>query len=331
MPARTDNMMSSLVSVVVVSYNSSAYVTETLDSIYNQSWRDIELIITDDCSSDNTVELCSDWIARNSHRFVNTKLIASDKNGGVSANANRGLNLAKGIWIKFFAADDSMKPNCIAENMAWVSSNPEARVLFSKIDIYRNTFDPQNLIETAPQDIYNDDSIMAPGRSAESQHKMLLICDRIHFTPSAFLHKETLLSVGGFDERFRILEDYPLWLNLTKNGHKLNFLDAVTVNYRRHIDAINNTGVDYLVNPNYFKAEGFRRIYTYPFLPWDIRLDQRYCWLVLHLFHIRIINRNNKPNRFLYALLKVYLNPFRYLIYLKKAIYRNLEDKEFYR
>jgi glycosyltransferase involved in cell wall biosynthesis len=322
--------MNSLVSIIISTYNSSPFIVETLESIANQSWKEIELIITDDCSEDDTVRISQEWLKENIHRFVNTVLLQSEKNTGIAANANRGLYSAKGDWIKFLGADDTLKTGCIEDNMSRVASDPEIKVLFSRIEVYRETFEQKNLIETIPDNQFYPDGIMAPARSAESQYKMLLLCDRIHFSPSVFLHRETLLSVGGLDERFRLLEDYPLWLNLTKNGHKLHFMEKITVNYRQHSKAINNTGIHFLINPNYFRLEDFRRIYTYPYLPAAIRLNQRFTWYASQVFRCNWLNRNNMFNRSLHSLLTSYLNPFKYYIFLKKRSCRSQKNNEFY-
>ena len=89
-----------LVSVVVITYNSAQYVLETLNSIKEQSYSNIELIISDDCSKDKTVEICRDWLAKNKEKFVRTELITVEKNTGTSANINRGIKASKGKWIK---------------------------------------------------------------------------------------------------------------------------------------------------------------------------------------------------------------------------------------
>lgn len=68
-----------LVSVAVVTYNSSKTVLETLDSIYNQTYPNLELIVSDDCSPDNTVEICREWIAGHSRRFIRTELLTVEK------------------------------------------------------------------------------------------------------------------------------------------------------------------------------------------------------------------------------------------------------------
>jgi glycosyltransferase involved in cell wall biosynthesis len=322
--------MSSIVSVIIATYNSALFVVETLESVSHQTWKDIELIITDDCSIDDTIDVCRDWINKNSQRFVRTEILTTDKNTGVSANANRGLHIAKGDWIKLLGADDTLKPGCVNDNMLWIASHPEAKVLFSQIEIYRDKFRPENLIETVPGDPHNPDSIFAASKNAVSQYRMLLVSDRIHFSPGVFLNREVLFSVGCFDERFKLLEDYPMWINLTRNGHRLFFMEKVTVNYRRHSKAINNTRIDYIIKPNYFRTEGFRKMYTYPNLPVSIKLNQRYNWYVSQIFRINRLNRNIKGNRFLLTLLTVYMNPFRYYIYLIKRLNKNLEVNEFY-
>ena len=74
-----------LVSVVVVTYNSALTIVETLESVKNQSYQNIELIITDDASKDNTLKLCKDWLDQNGNRFPLFRIIESEKNTGVAA------------------------------------------------------------------------------------------------------------------------------------------------------------------------------------------------------------------------------------------------------
>lgn len=322
--------MNTIVSVIIASYNSSKFIIETLNSVYSQTWKDIELIITDDCSSDDTVEICQKWIEENNLRFCRVLLLESQINTGVSANSNRGLRAATGEWVKFLAADDTLLNDCLENNLDWVNKHPEIRVLLSRIAVYKNTFDKENFIHIIPGQPGSNQSIVAEGRSAESQYKMLLTCDRIHFSPSFLIKRETMLTVGGFDERFRLLEDYPLWLNLTKKGFRLYFMDKLTVNYRMHSKALNNRGESLIVNPNYFQHESFRRIYTYPFLPKDLLMNARYIWMISQPFRIKALNKKNTLNRFINSLLTVYINPFIYFLWIKKRFFKKHADIDLY-
>jgi len=308
-----------LVTVVTCTYNSSNYIIETLESIARQTYENIELIISDDASYDDTILKVEGWLQQEEikKRFVKSKILRVNKNTGVSANANRALKAASGDWIKYIGADDTLLPDCISNNVIHVKDNPNIKVLFSQVNMYINDFMETNFLYTTPDHIDNK-SILWDQYDSEIQYKMLLISDRIHFTPSIFLNTDTLKSVGGFDERFKLLEDYPLWLKLTKAGYRLFFMDKITVNYRKHAKAINNTDKQFIVNPNYFKNESFRRIYTYPNLPPLIRFYQRYNWYVCQIFRINSLNKSNRFNHFLSVLLTIYLNPGRYMIWLKR-------------
>ena len=80
-----------LISIVVITYNNSNYIEETLESIKSQTYNNIELIVSDDCSTDKTVEITEEWIDKNRDRFANVKLITTPVNTGISKNCNRGL------------------------------------------------------------------------------------------------------------------------------------------------------------------------------------------------------------------------------------------------
>ena len=112
-----------IVSIIVITYNSSKYVLETLKSALNQTYNNIELIISDDCSTDNTISICQNWLDENKYRFVDVKIVANKNNNGIPANCNRGINASTGDWIKLVAGDDVLCPNCISDNLFTVASN----------------------------------------------------------------------------------------------------------------------------------------------------------------------------------------------------------------
>lgn len=128
-----------LVSVVVVAYNSSKTILETLDSIFAQTYSPLELIIADDASTDDTAAIAREWIDAHRSRFVRTELVIAEKNGGISANCNRGCSRAQGDLMKSIAADDILLPNCITDNVDFMNTHPEATVVFSKIREFSTT------------------------------------------------------------------------------------------------------------------------------------------------------------------------------------------------
>lgn len=216
-----------LVSVCVITYNSAGTVVETLDSVYAQTYPDLELIISDDCSKDNTVELCREWIEGHKERFVHVNLVVSEKNGGPGKNNNRAFSCAKGDWIKPLAGDDRLFPNCISDNVEFVSSHPDAIVVFSKARIFK-TVDGRSVVT----DEYLTDNVIKQycTLSAEEQYKKLLY---FNFVPGVtfFINRE-FVQANPFPEVYPYLEDWPYWLRLTQKGVRLNYFEKDTVLYR---------------------------------------------------------------------------------------------------
>ena len=235
--------MKLLVTTAVVTYNAAAFV-ETLESVFHQTYKNIELIISDDCSKDNTLEIVEKWSSQSrvKERFVDIKIIKVPQNTGVSANCNRAIAASSSNWIKFIAGDDILLPQCIQDNMNFSNQNPSAKIIFSQVKVYQDTFEEKNFKKYIPSQFPNN--LMKVEFSAKDQFKILLASDRITYTPSYFFNKESLLSVGGYDEDNKLVEDYPMWLKLTKAGERLSYFHKETVGYRIHSKATNNTGHD---------------------------------------------------------------------------------------
>jgi glycosyltransferase involved in cell wall biosynthesis len=307
-----------LVSVIVITYNSANFVIETLESVRNQSYNLIELIISDDCSNDTTLEICMDWLKENSYRFIRSELLTVSFNTGIPANCNRGVYASEGEWVKVIAGDDKLESNCIKDNLDYIHRYPEVLVLFSCMNVFRAIFSANNFIEkhpaSPPLDFINE-SI-----DANCQYRMLLIRNRIGFVASSFISKEVLVKVGGFDEKYRLHEDNPMWLKLTKAGFKLYFMDIVTVSYRRHENSITYLPQNDLVNKTFLEQEEFRREYIYPFLEAGYKLDYWYRYRISLIVYRVFSNKSTRFSRFTYNLIMKWINPFYYYLTLKRLI-----------
>lgn len=225
-----------LVSVAVVTYKSADTILETLESIKDQIYPNIELIISDDCSTDSTVDICRSWVENNRGRFVRTEIVTEEKNTGVSANCNRVDRACHGDWVKIIAGDDIMLPNCVQDCVDYVTAYPNTIYLFGRmegfgrskeeVDDYMNRCFDYSFFEL----------------SAEEQYHRLLFKGNCVPAPTAFYNIHRLEDMGiGYDERVPMVDDYPKWMNITKRGIQLRFVDKVLVKYRLSESSISTT------------------------------------------------------------------------------------------
>lgn len=214
----------SLVSALVCTYNSSRTVIETLESITSQTYKNIELVISDDDSKDVSVEICEKWVEKNKNRFVRTRIITHTPNTGTSANLNRAFSEAQGEWVKVIAADDKLLPNCISDYIDYVYDHPEASIVFSKVVGFGN-------MEAANKWPFKN---VKRFFDAFSTKQFRIILSTSNFLPAAsvFLKKKVWEDLEGYDESIPLLEDWPFWVNALKNGYCFDFLDKETVSYR---------------------------------------------------------------------------------------------------
>ncbi len=226
-----------LVTVGVLSYNSSKTILETLNSIKEQSYGPIELIIADDGSSDDTVGVCNEWINNNKSRFKRVQLIKSDQNRGTSANCNSLLATAKGVWLKIIAADDVLLTDCIQKCIDYVGDNSSIKWLVGKSLKYVDIIDEEHLKKN--DIVYSKRRLSALHGTLEEQQKAIVDFNFIE-APNLFIKTEIIHEVGGYNEKYKLIEDWPLNLKLIYGGHKCFFLDEYIVGYRQSSSSVFN-------------------------------------------------------------------------------------------
>lgn len=216
-----------LVSVFIVTYNSSEYIAETLDSVKSQTYKNIELIVSDDKSPDSTVSIVKDWIEKNGSRFVRTELVEASRNTGTSGNYNRAVKACTGEWLKMLDGDDLLKPNCVSDFVKYVNLNKEAAIVFSNYDGLIARKGGWKVSER----ICSSKIIEFSKLSAVEQFKALLAGNFL-ISSTCFINAR-LLKDNPYDERYTLLEDVPMWQKLTMNGHHIDYMDVCTVYYRK--------------------------------------------------------------------------------------------------
>ena len=129
------------VSVIVVTFNSADVVIDTIKSIYEQTYENIELIVQDDHSTDDTVSLIEKWCIEHdaSRRFTNVVISSNLENLGTSQNLNEGCKKATGRWIKDIGGDDLLTKDCIEKNVEFATKiDEDALIMSDVIDFYQN-------------------------------------------------------------------------------------------------------------------------------------------------------------------------------------------------
>lgn len=217
-----------LVTVVVISYNSANTIVETLDSVKAQTYQNLELIISDDCSPDkSTIDVIQKWLEHNGSRFANAELVRAEKNTGVAGNINRGVAKSHGEWIKSIAGDDLMIPTAIEEYVNFVVNHPEkVRMCVCDVELFATGGDVSgDLVK------FYEKCVKLESEDYEHQRKRVMT-SLVFVGPAYFYSRELFYEVGGFSERYGCAEEWPFVYKVIMDGNRIYALDKKLVRYR---------------------------------------------------------------------------------------------------
>ena len=281
------------VCVGVLSYNSEKTVIETLNSISSQTYGAgaIELIISDDCSTDNTLSITREWVKKNKHNFLSATILENKNNSGVSNSINKLFFSTKLKWIKPIAADDILAPDCIVSNIDFLTRHSSAKLIFSKsmqfFDVPDKAAKPTVSVD---MDFFQSHS--------RQQYKCLLYENKV-IAPTSFINVPFIRSIGGANENYAMLEDHPLWLNATYHNEKLYAFDKITV-FHRLGDSLSQTDSNFgnvLFLSSQFK---FHKEIIWPEVSLLKQIDDRVMFLSKKIIMKIFNNKRNKAAIFIY-------------------------------
>lgn len=208
-------MTQPLVSVIISSYNHASYVEESILSVVAQTYPNIELLVVDDGSQDDSVERISKLQELYGFDFH------VQANQGLSKTLNDCIARAKGSLIAPFGSDDIMLPERIARQVAYISDKPEVGICggnIEQIDRYGKPLVSRNHKRPFRRLNFED---MFTGVKAGAP------------APTLLFRRDALELVGGFDVDIR-LEDLSIALKITRAGYFIDVLDVVLAKYRVH-------------------------------------------------------------------------------------------------
>lgn len=215
-------MKNPLVSFIVVSYNHSVFITECLNSIKNQTYKNWELIVADDSSNDNSVECTEKWLRDNN---VSAKTNFHSVNTGLATTLNECIEMTEGKYISIIAADDYFHPDFLTKCVsALENSEDNVAVAFSSAFIIKE--DKTLINYHSDFEFYKD----------KFQFRSTL--KNLNFIPAlcTLVKREILLETGKYDDT-KLIEDYDRWLRINEK-YFFSFVPENLAYYRKHDESI---------------------------------------------------------------------------------------------
>ncbi len=208
------------VSVVIPTYNRAAYLVEAIQSVLAQTFRDFEIVIVDDGSTDNTADVVKTINDSRLHYIF-------QENRGVSAALNTGWRAAGGEYIGILGSDDMWLPTCLQELVQTLETSPHLGVVYARAQGMDARGEPLTQLVGARE------------RFAGETLKSLVYGDFV--CPIAVVIRRAALErVGGYDESLIANEDWDLWLRLAPY-YGIGYVPRVLARYRFHTQNLTRT------------------------------------------------------------------------------------------
>jgi len=204
------------VSVIMSVYNGERYLREAVESILNQTFRDLEFIIIDDGSTDGTADVLRSY---NDPRIV---LLTNTDNIGLTASLNRGLGAARGKYIARMDADDISLPKRLERQIAYLDTHPEVGLLGTWVEVI---------------DEWGERLFTLQGSTDSLRLKWLLLVGQNLLTHSATMYRRSLVErLGGYHPG-RYSQDYELWSRMSFET-QIAQLPEILLRWRNHSEGI---------------------------------------------------------------------------------------------
>lgn len=218
--------MDELVSILIPLYNHEQYINECLDSIKNQTYSNVEVVIVNDGSSDNSEKIVKQWIENNPN--LNIKYI-SQENQGVTKTLNKMIGLSKGEYITLCASDDILKEESIEKRVEFLKINPLMEACIGDANVIGTNSELVN--ESAMKSLFYADY-----KRLENNIVNELVLNWSVVGPTFLAKKSLYEKVGMYDENLSV-EDREFYLRLLANN-LLGFIPIIVAKYRVHTSNI---------------------------------------------------------------------------------------------
>jgi glycosyltransferase involved in cell wall biosynthesis len=241
-------VITGLVSVIVASYNHAEYLEQRMDSLINQTYQDIEILVIDDCSTDNSVE-----VLRKYKSDPKVKLTIRKENGGWVAVSNQGVELSAGEFVIFANCDDACDPSMIERLVDSMHTNPTAGIAYCRslmIDEQSNILGNDfNVRERAFKHRCASDTLL----SGSEMSRFLLISCVIPNLSAALFRRACFDQVGYLSTDYRVCADWELFFRVVHN-YDVAYVVAPLNNFRQHKSTIRSSTKNRVITAEYIQV-----------------------------------------------------------------------------
>lgn len=229
-----------LVSIIVPMFNLEKYIGSTLKSLLGQSYSNLEIIAIDDLSTDRTAEIAADFAKKDSR----IKLFNNHNRSGASGARNTGIEQAKGEWIAFLDGDDIL--DCESINFRVESAKRNPKTPFLSGDFFRFRNNPEDAYDLESEYDPAWRSCLSTGRNEFGEVYLPNPCKtflarHLTWTGSAFIRKDLIKQIGGFDESLQRSEDIQFWLRAAAHSESFVFVSKSISYYRQRPGSLSKT------------------------------------------------------------------------------------------
>lgn len=217
---------SRLISIITASYNYENYIKETIESVLSQTYTNWELIIVDDGSKDNSVEVIKSYCEKDSR----IKLFQHEGgvNKGLAETIKVGVSKAQGEWIAFLESDDKFMPECLEEKVKVINENPDVKFIFSDLETFgegKTNFDKSSVYTSIKKKLKAKNPLMDLSADLLKQN---LVC-----TFSIVMLQKHLIENCNFNTPVDALLDYWLWTQIVQET-KFYYINKPLTMWRIH-------------------------------------------------------------------------------------------------
>lgn len=222
-------------------FNAEKYIKESIESILSQTYNDLEFIILDDYSTDNTFNIIKEFEKKDDR----IKIIKNNQNKGLTYSLNKAMEFAKGEYIARMDADDISHGERLKKQVSFLDNNDEIIVLGT---CGRN-------IDEAGIDMGSRKVPITPG---EIQKVLRVVNPMIH--PSVMFRKDAIKDIGGYNVNYRVVQDYELWFRCIENGFELANLPDELIYYRVNNKYLERKSFNYRLIDAKIRYNGYKKI-----------------------------------------------------------------------